>query len=78
MNLIREVTKTCERTDCSLTESGGVTTCMGFAPTYDKYGTRTDRGDPNIRSWSIRCSACKREWVASEQYSNTAISERVK
>ncbi len=76
MNIIREATKTCERTDCSLTESGGVSTCMGFTPTYDKDGKRTDRGDPNITSWSIRCSTCKREWDASEQYGNTTISER--
>ena len=76
MNAIQQATKDCQRTDCSLTDSGGVSTCMDWTPTYDKEGFRTGRGDPNITSWSIRCSTCKREWGAREQYGTVTVTER--
>ena len=76
MNSIQSATKDCPRNDCSMTESGRVSTSMGYTPTYDKGGRRTDRGDPNIRSWNIRCSTCGNIWDCTEQYGQTTISLR--
>lgn len=71
--LIGKMTKECERSDCSLTEHGCTSTCMGWQPTFDRHGNRTDSGDPNITSSEWRCSRCPRSWVAREQYGKTEI-----
>lgn len=74
MNTIKEATKDCPRTDCSITCGGSTSTCMGWTPTYDKLGNRTDSGDPNIHTQWLRCSTCGKSWTASTQYGKTAIN----
>jgi hypothetical protein len=80
MNYIAECTKNCPREDCSITCSitGGdmwFSTLMGWIPTYDKNGNRTDPGDPNIRSTEVRCSVCEKHWRISEQYGDVTVTE---
>lgn len=76
MNKIQQITKDCQREDCSITGgNSGFSTCMGYTPTYDKHGKRTDRGDPNTFTTSYRCSTCKREWLVSTQYGESKITE---
>jgi hypothetical protein len=74
MNLFQRATKDCTRSDCQLVSSGGFSTCMGYMPTYDKNGTRTDRGDPNIHSSSLHCMTCGNRWHISTQYNETTIT----
>jgi len=78
MNTIAEVTKDCPREDCSITDFGGVgtSTCMGWMPTYDKHGNRTDRGDPNIHSSALKCYTCGASWSISTQYGETTITPK--
>lgn len=71
--LIEKMTKDCQREDCSLTDHGTTSTCMGFTPTYDKRGNRSDAGDPNITTTEWRCSKCPKRWVARTQYGKTEI-----
>lgn len=75
MDLIKEATRDCPREDCSLTSRGGASTCMAWTPTYDKHGHRTDSGDPNIHSGSLKCSSCGREWITQTQYGKTSVTE---
>ncbi len=72
-HLIEKMTKDCARDNCSLTEHGTTSTCMGFQPTYDKRGNRTDAGDPNIVSTEWRCQKCLKRWVTRTQYGKTEI-----
>ena len=77
MSLIPELTKDCPREDCSITGgNSGVSTCMGWTPTYDKRGNRTDRGDPNSFTTSYLCSVCGAQWSATTQYGETKITRR--
>lgn len=75
MNVIQEATKECPRDDCSITNSGmGVSTCLGWTPSYDKLGNRTDRGDPNTHSSELRCSRCGQRWTVVRKYDETKIT----
>lgn len=75
MNRIQELTKDCPRDDCLIYDSmGGTSTCMGWQPSYDKQGNRTDRGDPNIHTTSSRCVTCGAEWVFRIQYGETTTT----
>jgi hypothetical protein len=67
MNSIRKMTADCPREDCALQPGISTQTLMGWTPSYDKHGRRTDRGDPNIISTHWRCTACGREWIESTQ-----------
>lgn len=78
MNMIAEVTKDCPREDCSISGGdSGVSTCVGWSPTYDKHGNRTDCGDPNTFTSELRCSKCGASWIISTQYGKTTITQRV-
>jgi hypothetical protein len=48
-------------------------TCMGWTPTYDKNGARTDAGDPNITTHGFKCGTCGKTWSVSIQYGDTKI-----
>lgn len=77
MNTIQKLTKDCPREDCSISGGDyGVSTCMGWTPTYDKNGNRTDRGDPNSYTTSYACSACGKRWSVTTQYGQTNIATR--
>lgn len=77
MNMIAEATKDCPREDCRLTDFGvSSTTCMGWTPTFDKYGNRTDSGDPNITTGAIKCVTCGASWNYRTQYGETALTPR--
>lgn len=72
---ISEMTKDCRRQDCSLSDYGvSTSTCMGWIPTYDKHGNRTDRGDPNIYRSGMRCSTCGLIWEIRTQYGETTMT----
>ncbi len=71
--MIKELTKDCERDDCRLWSSGGVSTCMGWTPTYDKHGNQTD-DDPNTHSSQWKCSSCRREWLVSTRRGERTIT----
>jgi hypothetical protein len=73
VNIIEQCTKDCTRDDCSITTDGGMVTCMGWTPTYDKHGNRTDDGDPNIHTQTVRCSTCRWQWTIRTQYGKTEI-----
>jgi len=73
---IARCTKDCPREDCAIIDLGGASTCMGWTPTYDKHGNRTDRGDPNIHSNGLKCTTCGASWFASTQYGKTTITAR--
>lgn len=74
MIAISELTKDCEREDCSITGgNSGISTCMAWTPTYDKHGNRTDQGDPNIFTTSYSCHACGKQWSVREQYGKAEI-----
>ena len=73
MNIIQQLTKDCERDDCSIVEGVSMTTCMGWTPSYDKHGNRTDAGDPNSTSTEWRCSACGRNWRTSTLRGETVV-----
>lgn len=76
MNKIQQITKDCPREDCSITGgNSGISTCVGWTPTYDKNGKRTDKGDPNSFTTSYQCSTCKRAWSATTRYGETTITE---
>lgn len=75
MNKIQQITKDCPREDCSLSSRGGISTCLGWVPTYDKAGKRTDRGDPNTHTESYYCSSCRSGWFVSTQYGVSKITK---
>ena len=75
LNDIQAVTKDCPREDCSISGgNSGMSTCMGWSPSYDKHGNRTSRGDPNIFTTSLMCSKCGASWRLSTQYGKTTIT----
>lgn len=74
-NPIAEATKDCPREDCSVSYGAGMTTCMGWTPTYDKSGKRTDQGDPNITSYEMACATCGQRWLSSSQYGQTTVTK---
>lgn len=77
MNLIPELTKNCQREDCSIVGgSCGVSTLVAWTPTYDKHGNRTDRGDPNTFTTTYKCVTCGASWSATTQYGETKITPR--
>lgn len=76
--LIRSVTDNCPRADCSLAETGGVTTLLGWSARYDKHGNRSsDRSsdDPNVYRSTLSCSACLRRWLTRTQGGQTTITD---
>jgi hypothetical protein len=70
------MTKDCPREDCSIQSGISTMTCMGWTPTYDKSGNRTDRGDPNIEATAYRCAKCGDEWTVRTQYGVSVVSRR--
>lgn len=75
-NIVARCTKDCEREDCSISGGAyGFSTCMGWTPTYDKHGNRTDRGDPNTHTTSMRCASCGKQWAITTQYGETTVKE---
>lgn len=57
MSIIPELTKDCARDDCSISGgNSGVSTCLGWSPTYDKHGNRTDH-DPSCATLLATCAA---------------------
>lgn len=74
MKLIAQLTGDCPREDCAVQEGGSTSTCLGWTPTYDKRGERTDRGNPNSMRTSFRCSTCGKEWAAYTQYDETTFT----
>jgi hypothetical protein len=75
MNLIAAMTDNCPREDCSITQGLGTVTCMGWTPSYDKSGKRTDRGDPNTTTTAYRCTQCGNQWLVSTQYGVSTVTE---
>ena len=74
---ISELTKDCPRADCRIHESlGGASTLLAWEPTYDKYGNRVDKGDPNECTSSMRCSTCGVGWILRTQFGETKV-ERI-
>lgn len=70
--MISELTKDCPREDCRISANGpSVSTCMGWTPTFDKRGNRTDHGDPNISRSAYVCATCGSHWSVSNQYGKT-------
>lgn len=63
----------CTRDDCNLSYGLSMSTCMGFSPSYNRRGERTDGGDPNITTTTYRCSTCKKTFV--HRYSERDIDE---
>ncbi len=77
MNLSQELTKECQRDACQLTGlDSGTSTCIGWMPTYDKHGNRTDRGDPNIFTQSIKCLTCGASWSVQTRRDERTITRR--
>ena len=61
--IAKGVTAQCPRQDCSIKLERGEETCMGWhGPTYDRYGNRTDHGNPNRVMFAARCERCKKTW----------------
>lgn len=55
----------CPREDCRIQNLGGYTTCLGWTPTYDKYGKLLN-SDPNTTTWSYKCITCGKQWSETE------------
>lgn len=51
----------CEREDCRIQCLGSMTTCLGWTPTYDKYGDAIGK-DPNKTTSHYRCTVCSKDW----------------
>lgn len=65
----------CERSDCRLQSSGGVSTCLAYSPTYDRAGNRVDSGDPNTHWHNVACLTCSKRWTVSTKGTNTSWIE---
>lgn len=71
---IASMTKDCPRQDCRISYSGGRSTLMSWQPTYDRDGSRTDKGDPNITTSEASCASCGKQWVLKSQYGETKVT----
>lgn len=49
---------------------------LGWRPTYDGDGNRTDGGDPNWYSASQSRSTCKREWVETTHRGKVTVKAK--
>ena len=63
----------CEK-DCRFHIGPAMTTCMYFAPVYDKHGNNLNP-DGNITRGDMNCSVCNRHWSYSTQYGKTEFQE---
>ncbi len=60
------------REDCLLSESGMVSTSMGWEPQFKRDGTQVSH-DPNWLTWNVRCSTCGRRWNARKNGSAAEV-----
>ena len=65
----------CDRSDCRLQSSGGVSTLMMWLPTYDRAGNRVDSGDPNTHWNKVACLTCSKCWTVSTKGTSTTWTE---
>ena len=63
----------CEK-ECIFRVGMITTTAMYYAPIYDKHGNNLNP-DGNIKSGTVTCSTCDRQWVSSTQYGETRYTE---
>lgn len=56
------ITPDCDRTDCVVQEGGSMSTCIGWTPTYDKFGNLLN-SDPNKTTSMMSCITCGKNWV---------------
>jgi hypothetical protein len=63
----------CERdaAECRITNLGGMSTMLGWSPTYDGDGNRTDRGNPNSLTEWWHCRTCNRRWSSKTKFGET-------
>ena len=66
MGLVRDLTRSCERVDCSITFGAYTSTLLGWTPTYNKFGKQTSK-DPNYRTQTARCLTCNKTWYITER-----------
>ena len=66
---------TCDK-DCRFQFDMTTTTCMYYAPVYDKHGNNINP-DGNITSGEVSCSVCGKTWQYSKQYDTTVCKEKV-
>ena len=65
-DIIQQLTKNCDRKDCSIIMGVGTSTLMAWQPSYDKYGNKTSK-DPNTHSYTATCRTCQQKWYIKEQ-----------
>jgi hypothetical protein len=58
---IQEMTKTCQREDCSIISHGSITTLIAWTPSYDKNGNLQGE-DPNDVISRYECRTCGKQW----------------
>lgn len=60
--------------DCRFVYGYTTTTCMYYAPIYDKNGVNTNP-DGNITSGRVKCTTCNTSWYSSTQYGKSTFTD---
>lgn len=60
--------------ECSLQSRGSWSTCMGWSPTYDKFGNPTSF-NPNTITTEFYCSKCGKTFRESCSSNGTIVEE---
>lgn len=65
--------KDCQQ-DCRFQAGLATTTCMYFAPIFDKNGVNLNP-DGNITSQMIVCTTCNKKWLSTTRFNETTFEE---
>ncbi len=60
--------------ECRFHWGPSMTTCMYFAPVYDKHGNNLNP-DANITTATVNCTVCNKTWTASTRLGDTKFVE---
>lgn len=64
----------CERDDCAISASEGMSTLVYYVPIYNKHGENINP-DMNTKSGSGLCNKCKRQWIYKTVRNETTVTE---